>query len=138
MSDRRSGYLARSDSQHASGFQFDRLAILQPAGADFRALQILQNADRPLQTARDTPQSLDAPRVLGMGSMGEVEARDIHPQAHQVGNTFLGIGSRANRADDFCAAEGLGILLGTGAAAVRSPATRSILRLLKSAVLFQS
>jgi hypothetical protein len=45
----------------------------------------------------------DSPGVVGVRSVGKIQARNIHAQAHQVANHFLGIARRANRADDFCA-----------------------------------
>jgi len=75
-------------------------------------LKVLKNTDGPLQAMRGTAQSLDPPGVFRMCSVGEIQTRNVHAQAHQVANHFLGITSGANRADNLCAAHALGRLFG--------------------------
>ncbi len=83
-----------------TGFKRDGLALLEPSGANLRALQILKNTDGALQMTRDAAQSPDSPRVLCMRAVGKIQAGNIHPELHQVTNAVFGIAGRTNGADD--------------------------------------
>ena len=64
-----------------SCLELHRDAVLQPAGADLRSLQIAQNANRLAFFARDLAHHFDQLELLRMGAVGEVQPGDIEPGA---------------------------------------------------------
>ena len=67
----------RRDGEGAAGIEFDRPGA-QAAGANFGALQILQNRERIAEFAGDGPQIFDVSRMDERAAMREVEARHVH------------------------------------------------------------
>ena len=118
-------HLARRDGQHGPRLQEHGLSILQAAGTNLWALQVLKNADGALQMAGGAAQALDSPGVFGVGSVGEIQAGNVHARAHQVANHCFGITGGTDGADDFCAAQRVPVFSGSRAGAGRSPSTRS-------------
>ncbi len=51
---------------------------LQAAGANLRALQILQNADGAILALRGAPQTLDVAGMLLVRAVGEVQPGHVH------------------------------------------------------------
>ena len=81
---------------------------LQWSGADFRALQILQDADGASLALGGAAQAVDVVGVIFVSAVGEVEARDVHTEAKQVAHGGLRVAGRADGADDLGAACGRG------------------------------
>ena len=80
--------------------QTDRPAMLERAGADFRALQIGDDGDWFFVVRGSAAYGGKMPRVLLRRPVGEIQARHIHPAAHQPVN-HLGRGAAGSeRAND--------------------------------------
>ena len=77
---------------------------LKASGADFRALQILQNADGAIFFLGGGAKALDIARMIFVPSMGEIQAGDVHAQAHQVAHSGFGVAGWADGANDLGAA----------------------------------
>src|ERR1700722_16749194 len=69
---RGASHFAWRNSQQGTGFQRNVLPVFQKAGANLRALQVLENTNRPLQLMRDSAQPLDSPSVFRMGSVRKI------------------------------------------------------------------
>ena len=76
--------------------------------ADFRALQILQDADGASFAGGGSAQALNVVRMILVRAMREVQASDIHAEAEQVAHGRFGMAGRADGTDDFGAARGGG------------------------------
>ncbi len=74
---------------------------LQPSGAYFWALQVLQNADGAVFLFGGAAQAGNIARVLVMSTVGKVQSRHIHAKLHQFAKHGLGIARWPNGADDF-------------------------------------
>ena len=77
-------------------------------------MEVLEDADRSLEIVGGAAETLDAARVLGMGSVGEVETGDVHAGEHKSANHFVGVAGGADGADDFCTARGVGCAVRQG------------------------
>ena len=77
---------------------------LQRSGADFRALQVLEDADGASLALGGTAQAVDVVGVIFVGAVGKVEAGDIHAEAKQVAHGGLGAAGGTDGADDLGAA----------------------------------
>ena len=77
---------------------------LQWPGADFGALQVLEDADGASLTLGSTAQTMDVARVIFVSTVGEVEARDVHATAEQVAHSSFGVAGGSYGADDLGAA----------------------------------
>ncbi len=98
------GNILRRDGDHRTGFQQDGLVALQGAGADFRALQVLQDADGASLALGGAAQAVDVVGVIFVGAVGKVEARDVHAEAEQVAHGGFGVAGGTDGADDLGAA----------------------------------
>ena len=85
-------------------FRKNGLALLERSGADFGALQVLQDADGASFALGGAAQALDVVGVIFVGAVGEVEAGDVHAEAQQVAHGGFGVAGGADGADDFGAA----------------------------------
>ena len=74
---------------------------LQAPSADFRALQVLQDADRATFFARRTANALDVAGVIFVRAVGEIQAGHIHAQPKQVAQDSFGVRGRADGGNDF-------------------------------------
>ena len=97
----------RSDGDDGASFQHNGLVVLQRSGADFRALQVLQDAEGASFALGGAAQAMDIAGVVFVSAVRKVEARDIHAEAEQVAHGGLGVAGRADGADDFRAARAL-------------------------------
>jgi hypothetical protein len=75
--------------------------ILQAAGTDLGALQILQDADGSGFPLGSAAEPIDIVSMVFVRAMGKVETGNVHPQAHQVAHRGLGVAGWADGADDF-------------------------------------
>ncbi len=95
------GDVLRSDGHDGAGLQKDRRVAFKQPGTDFRALQILENADSAALAIGGAAQASYVAGVVLVRAMGKVEARDVHPEAKQVAHGGFGVARRADGADDF-------------------------------------
>ena len=100
------GHVLRCDGDDRAGFQQHGLVAFERSGADFRALQILQDADGAALALGGAAQALDVVGVIGVGAVGEVEAGDVHAEAEQVAHEGFGVAGGADGADDLGATGG--------------------------------
>ena len=77
----------------------------QWAGADFRALQVLEDADGASLALGGAAQALDVVGVIVVRAVRKVEAGDVHAEAEQVAHGRFGVAGGADGADDFGAAD---------------------------------
>src|SRR5450432_1222451 len=82
------------------------MMVLQQAGADFGALQVLKNTDGAAFLLGRVAQAFDGACVVGVRSVGEVQASDVHAELHQFAQRGLGAAGRADGANDFGPAAG--------------------------------
>lgn len=102
------GNFARSYGKDGAGIELDAFAVFEAAGANLRALKVLEDADRALEIVGGAPQTFDPAGVFGVGSVGEIEACDVHTGEHKRTNHLVGVAGGADGANDFCAARGRG------------------------------
>ncbi len=88
------------DDDLVAGGDGDLLMTLEQARADLGALGVEQDAHRGVELARDAPDALDAPMVLVVRAMGEVEAGDVHPRLDHLAKRLVIIAGGTHRADD--------------------------------------
>ena len=100
--------LLRRNSHDRAGLQHHGLVAIERSGADFRALQVLENADGAAFALGGAAQALDVAGVVFVSAVREVEASDVHAAAEQVAHDGLGAAGGADGADDFRAAGGGG------------------------------
>ena len=74
---------------------------LQRARADFRALQVLENADGASFALGGAAQAKDVLGMIFVSAVRKVEARNVHAEAKQVAHGGFGIAGGADGADDF-------------------------------------
>jgi len=79
---------------------------LQRAGADFRALQVLEDADSASLALGGAAQAVDVVGVIFVGAVGEIEAGDVHAEAKQVAHGGFGAAGGTDGADDLGSAGG--------------------------------
>lgn len=79
---------------------------LEASGANFRTLQILQDADTAVFLLGGPPNPGDILDVFGVRSMGEIQPGHIHAQPHEIAKNLFGIARRTDGTDDFGAAVG--------------------------------
>ena len=79
---------------------------LEPSGADFGTLQVLQDADGAILFLRGTSNPGDVPNVLWVSSVGEVQPGDVHAPPHEIAENFFGITRRTDRTNNLGAAVG--------------------------------
>ncbi len=90
-------FLARVQENFFAAFQLSR--------ADFRALQIGQDAHGLLVFHRGLPDCFDPVGVFLVRAVRKIQPRHIHARAYQVAHCRRGRSSRSNRANNFCSAE---------------------------------
>jgi hypothetical protein len=78
--------------------------ILQRTSADFGTLEILENANRAALLFGDAPQARNVPRMITMGAMREIQARDIHTEKHEIAENRFAVTGGTDGADNFGAA----------------------------------
>ena len=78
--------VARGDDDLAAGLQENGIVILELAGADLGALEILQDADGATLFGSDFAEALDDRQVIGMGAVGKIQSGHVHPGSHQLFN----------------------------------------------------
>ncbi len=88
------GDIARRDSEALPRLQLNRFAVVQPAGADLRSLQIAQDTDVLALLLRHLADHFDEFQLLRMGAMREVQARDIQACADQLAKSGFIVRSR--------------------------------------------
>ena len=89
--------------------------MLEQAGADLWALQILQNTDGAPFALRSATQALYVVGVILVRAMGKIQAGYIHAEAKQVAHHGFGVAGRTDGADDLGATDGFaGIELSCG------------------------
>ena len=89
------GNIARGNGQPLARLELHRDAVLQPAGADLRSLQIAQDANRLAFFARDLAHHFDQLELFRMGAVGKIEPGHIEPGAHQLAENRFGVTGRA-------------------------------------------
>jgi hypothetical protein len=77
---------------------------LEASGANFRTLQVLQDADAAVFLFGGAPNSGDILNMFGMRSVGEIQPGHIHAPPHEIAKNLFGIARRTNGTDDFGAA----------------------------------
>jgi hypothetical protein len=77
---------------------------LEGPGANFRTLQVLEDAKGAPFALGGTAEALDVTSVIFVSAVGKIEAGDVHAQAKQVAHVRLGVTGRTDRANDFRAA----------------------------------
>eukprot|EP01137_Pigoraptor_chileana_P028866 Opistho-2@13292 len=77
------------------------LAVGELADAQFRPLQVHQNAQRIVELALDFADPLIALGVVGMIAVAEVQAEDVHPGLDQFTDVFDAIDSGPEGGEDF-------------------------------------
>ena len=97
-------YILWRDGYHRTGFQQDGFVTLQWSGADFRALEVLEDADRASLAFSGAAQALDIVGVIFVGAVRKIEACDVHAKAEQVAHRDFGVAGGTDGADDFRAA----------------------------------
>ena len=75
------------------------------AGANLRALQVLQHRDRLSARARFRAQGGDPSGVLLVRAVREVQSRDVHPRVDQGAYRLDVVGRRSQRTDDLGVAQ---------------------------------
>ena len=70
------------------------------AGADLRALQVLQEGQRLAPLPGGRAQAVDARGVLVQRAVGEVQPGDVHPGVQQGGEHVRGVAGRPDGGDD--------------------------------------
>ncbi len=78
---------------------------LQAPRADLRALQILQDANRPSLKLGGPANPLHIAGMVFVRAMRKIQPRDVHAQTKQIAHGGLGMTGRADGADDLGAAE---------------------------------
>ncbi|OQA10447.1 MAG: hypothetical protein BWY66_00183 [bacterium ADurb.Bin374] len=86
--------LAGREGQRAVLDEGDHI-FLEIAGADLGPLRVEQHGDRCAEPRSHLFQRLDAPSVLRMIAVGEIESRDIHSRVNQLFENLLGFGRGA-------------------------------------------
>ncbi len=81
-------------------FQNDIFMILKLTGANLGTLCVKHDSDRYAELLGDSADALDVFLMIRMGSMGEVEARDIHSPEDQLAQHFVVVCGRAHRTYD--------------------------------------
>src|SRR5580765_5672889 len=94
----------RSQNELASRFEFDD-SILDVSDSDFRSLQILENSYRLVQCLAHRLDAANDLSMIFLRAVRKIHAGYVHPGRHQLCDHFFGIGSGADRADDFGPAE---------------------------------
>ena len=87
------------------GNQLHGLFVLQRARADFGPLKIGENPDRLGKPRGSFPQPLDRPRMIFMSSVRKIQARHVHPGAHQPHDHFGRVAGGSESAYNFSAAK---------------------------------
>ena len=78
------GDILRRDGHDRAGLQQNGLWLLQRAGADFGALQILQNADGASFAFGGAAQALDVVGVIFVRAVRKIQAGNVHAQAQKI------------------------------------------------------
>ena len=79
--------------------------MLQLAGADLGALQVLEDAESASFALGSTAKALNVMGVFFVSAVREIQAGDVHAEAEEVAHGSFGIAGRADGADDLGAAE---------------------------------
>jgi len=98
--------LTRGDRQPFAFLQQNRLAILQIARADLRALQIAQDADLLVLFAAHLADQAQQCGLFLVHTMREVQAENVDTSANQLAQHRLCVGSRAEGCNNLRAALG--------------------------------
>jgi hypothetical protein len=77
------------------------LAVGELADAQFRALQVHQDAQRVVQLALDFADPLIALGVVGVIAVAEVQAEDVDPGLDQLADVVDAVDRRAEGGEDF-------------------------------------
>jgi hypothetical protein len=86
---------------------------LERAGTNFRALQVLEDADSASLALGSAAKALDVMSVIFVRAVGKVKAGDVHAEAEQIAHVGFGAAGRADGADNFRAARVRRRFLGT-------------------------
>src|SRR5208337_1022396 len=100
----RSGNIAGGNGKTLTSLKLDGLVVLQASRSDFRSLQIAQNTEDLVLLPRHLPDHFDQFQLLRMGTMREVQARDIKTGADQLAKGLFIVRSRAKGSDNLSAA----------------------------------
>ena len=84
--------LSPFDEVGFSAFKFTR--------SDFRPLGVEQKCDRQVELLTDPLHAVDPGLVLLVGTMREIQSRDVHAREHQLTNDLVGIRRRTESTDD--------------------------------------
>src|SRR5215831_18031895 len=76
-------------------------AVVKPSDSKLGSLQIDQDSDGPSDLLLDLTDRLESAPMIGMGSMAEIEAKDIGPGLEHGPNALRAVGSRAKCGEDF-------------------------------------
>ena len=97
------GRLSMSRRKSRAGFEL-RPAAFESAQAQLRPLQVEQHADRPAELLLQRADGFQAPRVVGLRAVAEVEPEHVHAVLEQGADGPLVGRGRPERGDDLGAA----------------------------------
>src|SRR5271167_1514235 len=95
-----SHHVSRRNGDRLPGPQRYRQTVLETAGPDLWALQVLQNADGASQFRCHLTKAVNHTSVVLVRAVGEVEPGDVHPAQHQLAHHLLSVAGRTDGADD--------------------------------------
>src|SRR5690606_34451106 len=88
-----------SDDDAVTGVPLDR-ACFEPAQADLRSLEVGEDADWPVRLLRRLAYPVDAPLVLVVVSVAEVQPSDVHARRHELTDAVKAVDGRPEGTDD--------------------------------------
>ena len=74
--------------------------VLELAGADFGALQVLEDAESAPLALGGAAEALDIVSVFLVSAVRKIQARDVHAETEQVAHGGFGVAGRTDGADN--------------------------------------
>ena len=102
------GNVFRSDGDNRAGLENDVLVALQGTGANLGTLQILEDTDGASFALGCAAEAMNVVGVVFVRAVREVQAGNVHAEAHQLAHHGFVVAGRTDRADDLGAAPGGG------------------------------
>ena len=93
--------IAGEDANRLAVSQFDWLAVFQPAGADFRTTEILEDRNDFRGACRRRPNSVKRLRVRFLSAVRKVQPADIHAGSDNLLDDGFASARRTDRRNDF-------------------------------------
>ena len=88
------------DNDLVAGVDLDLLVVLQQTGADLGALGVEQDAHGQAELLGDAADAVDAALVLLVGTVGEVEAGNVHASLDHLADLVVAVARGTHGADD--------------------------------------